>query len=82
MMKMIGQAIASLFGELFSVWFLGGFLKFVHGVGVRIYSLFVGTRKTPVAELRGMYEDLMLPWLIGFSIFGTVFYFGFVWLLF
>ena len=82
MMEMIGQAIAWLVGEVFMVWFLGGFLKFVHSVGVRIYSLFAGTRKLPVAKLRVMYEDLMLPWLIGFSLCGTTLYFCFMWIVF
>jgi hypothetical protein len=40
MMEMIGQAIASLFGEALSVWFLGDFLKFIHRDAVQVTYAF------------------------------------------
>jgi hypothetical protein len=80
MMEMIGQAIAWLVGEVFMVWFIGGFVKFIHSVGVRIYSLFAGTSNLSTAELRIKYDDKALPWFLGFLVFGAILYGCIAWM--
>jgi len=38
MSELISQAFAWLFGEVFMGWVIGGTLKLIHSMGVKIYS--------------------------------------------
>jgi len=55
-----------VFGEVF-----GKLFRFIQGIGLRIYSLFVGASGLSTTELRDKYDDKALPWFLGFLVLGT-----------
>ncbi|MBC6992727.1 hypothetical protein QWY85_14980 [Neolewinella lacunae] len=74
MFEIIGILVVELLAILLSEWIFGGLFNFIQGVGLRIYSLFDGTGKISIAELRVKHDDKILPWFLGFLVFGTTIY--------
>lgn len=74
MLELVGCIFMGLIAIILSEWLFGGILNTTGWIGYRAYSIFTGEWDVPVIELRKKHQDSIWPWVIVFTLFGTILY--------